>query len=304
VETLPIESPYDAGISWVRVIIDQEDELDEVIHYFNLDKLVELVWKNTNSFRSSLIEFEDSLFFDFIISSKLGEQINRLELAILLNDNRVITIEKSDGLLLTEFANQVESGRIVKATSTHFINYRILRFTLKSVESSIEAAGDSIDQMEDLVFSNSEDKLERLDLFSQNLTVNNLKRIVQPWPRLIEQYIDITENVNLKSLSKYLEELSNRAYRINSHASHLGERLQQLQNHRASIQNERMTRVMQVLTIVSTVFIPMTFLAGIYGMNFDNMPELSYKYSYPLFWLSILFIAIIMFVVFKKKKWI
>jgi magnesium transporter len=66
----------------------------------------------------------------------------------------------------------------------------------------------------------------------------------------------------------------------------------------------RMNEVMKVLTIFASVFIPLTFIAGIYGMNFEFMPELGFKYSYPVFWLVIVLIVILLFIYFKKKKWL
>ena len=66
----------------------------------------------------------------------------------------------------------------------------------------------------------------------------------------------------------------------------------------------RMNQVMKVLTIIATIFIPMTFLAGIYGMNFKYMPELEWKYAYLVFWLVVVMVFIIMIALFKKKKWL
>jgi magnesium transporter len=61
---------------------------------------------------------------------------------------------------------------------------------------------------------------------------------------------------------------------------------------------------MKVLTIIATIFIPMTFLAGIYGMNFKYMPELEWRYAYLVFWLVVVTVFIIMIALFKKKKWL
>ena len=70
-----------------------------------------------------------------------------------------------------------------------------------------------------------------------------------------------------------------------------------------STQSHKMNEVMKTLTVVSTIFIPLTFLAGIYGMNFTNIPELTWKWGYFGFWLIILVIFILMLFYFKRKKW-
>jgi len=65
-----------------------------------------------------------------------------------------------------------------------------------------------------------------------------------------------------------------------------------------------MNEVMKVLTIIATIFIPLTYIVGIYGMNFKYMPELEWSYGYPLLWLIMLGVALTMLVLFKRKKWL
>lgn len=69
------------------------------------------------------------------------------------------------------------------------------------------------------------------------------------------------------------------------------------------IQGHRMNQVMKTLTVVATIFIPLTFIAGIYGMNFRNMPELSWQYGYLTTWVAFAFIVLGMLFYFRKKKW-
>jgi magnesium transporter len=65
-----------------------------------------------------------------------------------------------------------------------------------------------------------------------------------------------------------------------------------------------MNEVMKVLTIIATVFIPLTFIAGVYGMNFEHMPELAWSWGYPLVWVVMIVIAVLMVLYFRKKKWL
>jgi magnesium transporter len=71
----------------------------------------------------------------------------------------------------------------------------------------------------------------------------------------------------------------------------------------SSVSN-RMNEVMKVLTIISTIFIPLTFIAGIYGMNFQHMPELSWPWAYPLVWFAMAVIAVLMVFYFRRKRWL
>jgi magnesium transporter len=73
--------------------------------------------------------------------------------------------------------------------------------------------------------------------------------------------------------------------------------------HLSSISN-RLNEVMRVLTVISTLFIPLTFVVGVYGMNFDYMPELRWRWSYPVLWILMIALAVAMFVVFRRRGWI
>jgi magnesium transporter len=70
-----------------------------------------------------------------------------------------------------------------------------------------------------------------------------------------------------------------------------------------SLSSLRMNEVMKVLTIIATIFIPLTFIAGVYGMNFEHMPELQWRWGYPLIWGVMLAVGVGMLCYFKKKKW-
>jgi magnesium transporter len=71
----------------------------------------------------------------------------------------------------------------------------------------------------------------------------------------------------------------------------------------SSVSN-KMNEVMKVLTVFASIFIPLTFIAGIYGMNFDYMPELHVKWAYPTLWIAFITIPVVLLVYFKKKKWL
>jgi magnesium transporter len=68
--------------------------------------------------------------------------------------------------------------------------------------------------------------------------------------------------------------------------------------------NNRMNAVMKVLTIIATIFMPLTFLAGVYGMNFKHMPELEWRWGYPIVLLVMLLVGITMLIIFRRRKWL
>ena len=77
-----------------------------------------------------------------------------------------------------------------------------------------------------------------------------------------------------------------------------------LQDIYLSVMSNKMNQIMKVLTVFAAIFIPLTFIVGIYGMNFRNMPELDWKFGYPMVWTILITVVVVMLFVFKKKKWL
>jgi len=102
---------------------------------------------------------------------------------------------------------------------------------------------------------------------------------------------------------KFYYELKDISLTIMDECDYLGSMLESKINLYFSIQGHNMNQVMKTLTIVATIFIPLTFIAGVYGMNFSNMPELAWKYGYFMVWGVFLICFVLMFVYFRKKKW-
>ena len=102
---------------------------------------------------------------------------------------------------------------------------------------------------------------------------------------------------------KYYFELKEMCLTLLDDCDKIDIRLESSTNLFFSIQGHRMNQVMKTLTVVATIFIPLTFITGIYGMNFNNMPELAWNWGYYAFWIVIVFIFLLMLFYFKKKKW-
>jgi magnesium transporter len=122
--------------------------------------------------------------------------------------------------------------------------------------------------------------------------------------REFAQALERAENkfVEIKTL-KYFYEIKDLCLTLIEGCDSLSSALDSSTNLFFSVQGHKMNQVMKTLTVVSTIFIPLTFIAGVYGMNFENMPELGWKYGYMAIWLVFILVFLGMVVYFKKKKW-
>jgi len=133
--------------------------------------------------------------------------------------------------------------------------------------------------------------------------VSFIKRSILP----IKEFTIVTERGDVQFIQKrhlkYFLEIKDLCLTLVESCDALLASLESNTNLFFSLQGHRMNQIMKTLTIVATIFIPLTFIVGIYGMNFLNMPELKWKYGYPLVWLIILLISLGMVIYFRNKKW-
>jgi magnesium transporter len=117
---------------------------------------------------------------------------------------------------------------------------------------------------------------------------------------ILNEHTRLIKNEN----TRYFKDLVNTVSSAIDEIDNTQKTLEGLTNIYFASLSQKMNEIMKVLTTVATVFIPLTFIAGIYGMNFENMPELHYRYGYFVIWGIMLFITLMMIIYFKRKKWI
>lgn len=169
--------------------------------------------------------------------------------------------------------------------------------------SIVERFGDKIEELEGKILGQaSSDMLQKITDYKREMSY--LRKIVRP-AREACMHFSKSDSVLISKKTrpflKDLEDLTNLATdAIETYSDILSDLLNIYQS---SISN-KLNDVMKVLTVFSVVFIPLTFIAGIYGTNFTHFPELEYRYAYPIFWAVLLLVAGVMLYYFKKKKWI
>jgi magnesium transporter len=148
------------------------------------------------------------------------------------------------------------------------------------------------------------DEVEVRDLFRYRREVNHLQRVIRPARDLASELAHSSSPIVTEALRPFLRDLQDHAIHALDQSNDLRELAHQLRDFYLTQQNNRMNEIMKVLACVSTIFLPLTFLAGVYGMNFDHLPEKSWRYGYGLFWAICLLIGGLMIYFFRRKKWL
>ena len=167
----------------------------------------------------------------------------------------------------------------------------------------VEIFGENVEDLEDQILANpNKDTLENIN--KNKIELNYFKKNIRPAREAISNFKNFKTPLITKKEQHFfndLNELIGRVYEtLENYKNMLSEQLTVYSTH----VNYKLNEIMKLLTIFSVVFIPITFIAGIYGTNFENIPELKLKYGYFIMWGFIIAVALSMLLFFRKKKWL
>ncbi len=259
--------------------------------------------------RSKMEELDQVLFFNIksILPNDDDDEVHVEQISFILKENILVSFQEKRSDFFNHIRERIKThSGIVRKKRNDYLLYLLLDAIMENFYITIEFYEDVIDNL--LIESKSSDDpnvLVRIEKNRENL--NFLKRSILPLRDALfnlksehaEEDYDGIEKSNYNFFArlhqKCLEILEQVEYDMNT--------LDSASSFYFSSQSQRMNEIMKILTVVSVFFMPLTFIVGIYGMNFDVMPELRYKYGYFIV-LGVMFLLLVaMFVYFKKKKW-
>ncbi|GAB4284379.1 MAG: hypothetical protein Kow0068_09420 [Marinilabiliales bacterium] len=221
-----------------------------------------------------------------------------------MGNNWLLSFQEQRGDVFDIIRNRLRENKgIIRKQGADYLLYSLLDVIVDNYFFIIEYFNDSIEELEEqILLNNSQEFL---------ITIQKLKRSIINFRKSI---IPLREAIS--SLQKYngglIQDSTFRYIRdIYEHIIHLNDSMEAQRDMLASIMDlylsgtsNKMNEIMKVLTIIATIFIPLTFIAGVYGMNFKNMPEIQWKYGYFTIWGIMILVALIMIYYFKRKKWL
>lgn len=287
------------NLSWIEI---QEDNRKEVADY--LDKAGEykdahgcIEHPENNPFSNI---FEKIIILNIPVSNI--EKIYKTDyISVILYNKLIITIMPWETNLFTQ---KVLTSYSEKEFSSFliFLAYIAMRYILTQNSANLRIANFRIAQLEQLL-TNSSDKFSSKELMSCERDISQLSDIME------DQYVGfgILASINSGKLDEEGAEHTNTIIEgfvpLNNAMQRLEKKADSLRLHYMLIQQEKSTRKINVLTIVQAVFVPLTFIAGIYGMNFVDIPELNFEYGYLYVWILFIGLASALLAYFYKNHW-
>lgn len=293
-------------VSWVNLSgIHDISLLEEFGKRFDFHPLALEDILNTQH-RPKLEEYEDysliilkMLFFD-----DAAQSINTEQISLLLGPNYVVSFQELEGDVFDGVRDRLQRGNgRIRQRGPDYLAYALIDSIVDSYFHILEKIGDKLVQLEeDLISSPDSSMLTTIHHYKRELLL--LRKSVWPLREVISQMHKEASPLISEGTQLYLRDLYDHTVQAIDTLEIFRDTVTGLQDLYMSSVSNRMNEIMKVLTIMASIFIPLTFVAGIYGMNFENIPELKWRYGYFMLWGFMVCCATAMIVYFRRKKWL
>jgi len=244
-----------------------------------------------------------SIILKFVKYNKEINSIKTDQVSLIFSKNYIITFQETQGTYFEAVRERLRNsfGRIRKK-GPDYLAYALIDTIVDHYIENIEILGEVIEEMEKEIF-NLQSKNTINKIYTHKTEISYLRKTIRPVKEIVNQLLKSESILIHDETSNYLKDLedlvSQSTDAIEVYSSMISD---QLNIYHANL-GSRANEVMKVLTIFAAIFIPLTFIAGIYGTNFDYVPELHFKYSYFIMLGFMVVVAIIMLLFFRKKRW-
>lgn len=226
------------------------------------------------------------------------------QVSLVLGEGCVLSFEARDTGFLAPVYERLAGGRTrIRSAGADYLFYALSDALVDHYFLTLEEVGESLDQLEEQVLTDPEQTvIQDLQGVKQQLTA--LRKGLWPLREAVGRLARDAHPLITPEVRIYLHDVYDHAVQALETVETLRDTDSALLEIYLSLISQRMNEVMKVLTIIATIFIPLTFIVGVYGMNFDYMPELHYRWAYPLVWVVMLLVAAGMLWYFRRKRWL
>jgi len=286
---------------WLDITNLTEDEKESIQKFFNLHPLTSEDLFNSNV-RIKIEEFPEYLFFVFY-GVRTSKSLELIELDFILGDDFLITSHKIEISSFQNLKSDDKRLEIIFAKGLDFLFHKLLDLEIDNFFPALENIDDMLEELEEEIT-----KKPRPELLSEILKLKrkivSIKRVALPQ----REKISFLAKNEYKFISKksipYFRDVYDHTIRVSDTIDNYREAIGSTFDAYMSAVSNNMNAVMKVLSIIATIALPLTVISGIYGTNFEYLPELHFKYSYFIFCGVMITLAVYMIIFFKKKGWL
>ena len=293
-------------VTWINVNgLNLTEEIAKLGNFYGLHPLVLEDILNTDH-RPKVDEYPD---YFFIILKMLyfnkEEQFVVEHISLVVGNNYVLTFQESEEDIFDSVRSRINNPETkIRNYGADYLAFALIDTIVDNYFAIVEDFGEKIEYMEEQVFVENPRESTPQDIQLLKREILKIRRGVFPLREVISK-LEKTENPIMEERTRdYFRDVYDHIIQINENIEIYRDMVWGLMDMYMTTVSNKMNNIMKVLTIIATIFIPLTFIAGIYGMNFEFMPELHYKYSYFILWGVMIVVFLLMLNYFRRKRWL
>lgn len=294
-------------VTWINVEgVHQVDVIEKLGNCFGLHPLVLEDILNTDQ-RPKMEIYGDYVYI--VLKMLYGSDTNRLveaeQVSLILGSNFMISFQEGkEGDVFNPVRERIRSAKgLIRKMGSDYLAYSLIDTIVDNYFIILENLGEKIEFLEEeLVAHPTTTTIQNIQKFKNGMIF--LRRAVWPLREVVSSLGRRESPLIKETMEIYLRDVHDHTVQVMDTIEVYREMLSGMLDIYLSSVSNRLNSVMKVLTIIATIFMPLTFIAGIYGMNFKYMPELEWRWGYPGVWLIVVIIGISMLIYFKRKKWL
>ncbi len=293
------------SVTWINVDgIHDVDVINVIGESFGLHPLVIEDIVHTEQ-RPKMEDYGDYLYlvFKMLTYDEKSKDILGEQVSLILSENFMLSFQEHQGDIFDLIRERIRNGKgRIRKMRADYLAYSLIDAVVDHYFVILEKVGERVEELEESLIQNARPE-----------TMHEIHRLKREMLYMRKSVWPLRESINglEKSDSPFIKKATQRYFRdVYDHTIQIIDTVETFRDmlsgmhdtYLTSISN-RMNEIMKVLTIIATLFIPLTFIAGIYGMNFKFMPELEWKWGYFAVWGIMISIALVMLAFFKRRKW-
>lgn len=248
--------------------------------------------------------YDDHLFVVLRMVTLTDAHLASEQVSIFLWERCVLSFQESEGDIFDPIRQRIDDpASRLREKRADFLLYSLLDSVVDHTFPLLEHYGDALERLEDVALADPSPRVLG-EIQSVRRELVSLRRVIWPTRELVHQLQQPDIKLLHKNTRIYLRDVYTHAVQALDVLESYREMVASLVDIHMSVLSNRMNEVMKVLSLIGTVFIPITFIAGVYGMNFDHFPELHHPYAYPAFWIVCGAIVTSLLIYFRRRRWI
>jgi len=293
-------------VTWISIDgIHDKEIIEKIGCHFDIHPLLLEDIMNSNQ-RPKMEDFGEYLFIVLktLVHDEEGDRVSAEQVSLIVSRDVVISFQERESAIFEPLRERIRSGKgRMRKAGTDYLAYSIIDAIVDEYFVIIENIGEDIERFEDrLVINPGPQTLKSIQSLRSEMLV--LRKAI--WPlREVILGMERTESALIqKSTGIFVRDVYEHTVQIMDTVESYREMLSGMLDIYLSSISNRLNEVMKVLTIIATIFMPLTFIAGVYGMNFEYLPEIKWRYGYAFVWGIMITVVGIMLYHFRRKKWI